>query len=280
MRIVAIFNKWWECDPALAALLNQNGRPAGLPWPILLGGVRERPNPAALPPENPVPLPRAVFQGKSWYGELWCISDLLEHLEDKTALQSSTERKARYMHKIFRGDPPDLVIAAGTAGFPDSVSQNGNVVVGTNCFVHDPNQGMPNPDSAWSSSLFDSLVSSILPHSSFETLLTIPKAPARFLIPPLKPAEDTAVLAGYGFVALSGVNVTDPAKYAQSDGDTLAAFDRAKTGCPAKSLETTHGLIRLQSTAPFLFISGITDRVGHFDTDVQARPFAQNTAPS
>jgi hypothetical protein len=36
----------------------------------------------------------------------------------------------------------------------------------------------------------------------------------------------------------------------------------------AKSLETTHGLIRAQSNAPFMFVSGITDRVGSFHDEV------------
>lgn len=280
MRILAIFNKWWECDPALAALLNQNGRPANLPWPVLLGGFRQRPTPSALPEENPAPLPRAIFYGRRCYTELWAISDLLEHLEDKTKFQSSTERKATYLHKIFRGEPPGLVIALGTAGFPDSLSQNGNVVVGTKCFVHDPNQEAPNPDSSWKSGPFDSVIESSLPQTVFAALTQIPKAAPRFLVPPLNPAAETAVLCNFDYVALSGVNVTDPAKYAQSDGSTLAAFAAFGTKLAAKSLETTHGLIRVQANAPFLFVSGITDRVGYFDSEVQARPFAQNTAPS
>ena len=44
-----------------------------------------------------------------------------------------------------------------------------------------------------------------------------------------------------------------------------------------RSLETTHGLIRVQADAPFIFISGITDRVGHFDDEVGSRSYAQNT---
>ena len=44
------------------------------------------------------------------------------------------------------------------------------------------------------------------------------------------------------------------------------------------SLETTHGIVRLQSEAPFIFVSGITDRIGHFNEDVGLRSYAQNFA--
>jgi hypothetical protein len=277
MRVLAIFNKWWECDPGIAALINQNGRPAGLPWPVSLAGIKQRPDRAALPPENPAPLARAIFYMKRFYVELWCISDLLEHLEDKPNFQSSTQRKAGYMGKIFRGESPGLVVALGTAGCPDARSENGNVVVGTKCFIHDPNGEASNPDSQWNVGPFDRIIDSSLSADSFKKICGIPKASARFLLPPLNPADAPRVLAEYPNVGLSGVNVTDYAKYAQADSDTLSAFNKLNSGLPAKSLETTHGLIRSQSSAPFLFISGITDRVGYFDTEVQPRPYAQNT---
>jgi hypothetical protein len=70
--------------------------------------------------------------------------------------------------------------------------------------------------------------------------------------------------------------VTDNAEY---ERDRLAAFaDRCPSSkAKAKSLETTHGLIRAQSNAPFMFVSGITDRVGHFHEEVDPSPYAQNT---
>ena len=42
------------------------------------------------------------------------------------------------------------------------------------------------------------------------------------------------------------------------------------------SIETTHGIIRAASAAPFLFVSGITDTVGRFDLEVTPRVYAQN----
>jgi len=95
---------------------------------------------------------------------------------------------------------------------------------------------------------------------------------------PLNAAPTGTALVDYDFVGLSSVNVTDSTQYAQADRATLEAFGRTHCSYPVKSLETTHGLIRAQSNAPFLYISGITDRVGYFDTDVKPRSYAQNTA--
>jgi hypothetical protein len=41
-------------------------------------------------------------------------------------------------------------------------------------------------------------------------------------------------------------------------------------------VETTHGVIRSCTEAPFAFLSGIVDRVGHFEDDVQPLVDAQN----
>ena len=43
-----------------------------------------------------------------------------------------------------------------------------------------------------------------------------------------------------------------------------------------RSVETTHGVIRSLSEAPFLYVSGITDTEGLFDFEVTPRVYAQN----
>lgn len=42
------------------------------------------------------------------------------------------------------------------------------------------------------------------------------------------------------------------------------------------SIETTRGLIRLMAGEAFIFVSGITDRFGHFNQDLGPRTAAQN----
>ncbi len=55
-RVLVVANKWWECDPALGALLNDNARPLGFPWPNPLQPPRKRPDQNHLPKENDAPL--------------------------------------------------------------------------------------------------------------------------------------------------------------------------------------------------------------------------------
>src|SRR5688500_10440701 len=121
-RVLVVVNKWWECDPLMAVLLHNQARPAAelgeRGWPRELHHPRERPNQKKLPLKDPHPRPRAVFNLERVDAEVWCISDLLEHLPDEPKYQSSSERKAERAPLIFEGAEPDLVIAVGTAGYP------------------------------------------------------------------------------------------------------------------------------------------------------------------
>ena len=139
-RVCIVVNKWWELEPVLWALLNDNARPADkLGWPSLNCHPRPRPNPARLPQEA-APAPRAVFSINGLNVEIWCISDLLEHLPNRD--QSSTEKKADQLPKIFEGDPPALTVAVGTASSVATESWNGTVVVGTRAFLHNYHPGI------------------------------------------------------------------------------------------------------------------------------------------
>jgi len=63
-RIVIIVNKWWECDPVMNVLLNDNARPAkALGWPTTLNHPHRQPS--APLPLNPNPQPRAIFALKN-----------------------------------------------------------------------------------------------------------------------------------------------------------------------------------------------------------------------
>ncbi len=279
-RVMVVVNKWWECDPALFAMLNDNARPSGSPWPTALQPARKRPDNKHLPPEDPAPKPRAVFPYKNFAAEVWCISDLLEHLESK--LQSSSEQKAKYLPKIFAyGAAPDLVMAVGTAESPDpDVSMNGSVVVGTKVFMVDGHPKGSNPLSNWTAGPFEKLIDSSLPRGDFDDLVRVdlPAACNRFLAVPLTPAEAPWVVADYINVALGAVNVTDYSEYGLVDPLTAKTFWSKVSDAKAGSIETTHGIIRVQSQSPFLFVSGIVDRFGHFDQEVNPRSHAQNTA--
>jgi hypothetical protein len=276
-RVLVIANKWWECDPILNMLLSNYANSAsGLGWPGFLNHPHHRPDKTNPPAERSWPVPRATFTLSNIIVEVWCVSDFLEHLPDEQEYQSSTKRKIEQLPRIFVGQRPDLVIAVGTASFPGETSENGNVVVGTNSFLH--NADPKNPYSDWNDGPFDTVIDSALDQSAFASITSIDSTVLdRFLVAPLNPATERKLIAECSYVALGTINVTDPKKYALADKETREAYETRNNPELAKSLETTHGLIRVQSEASFIFVSGIANRLGHFGDDVYPRLYAQNT---
>jgi hypothetical protein len=278
MRVLVVINKWWECDPALASMLNDNTRPPDSPWPEQLQPARPRPELAKEINQNPIP--RAIFPYRHFNAEVWCISDLLDSFS--TQQQSSSERKAGLLPKIFEfGPSPDLVIAVGTASTPDpAVNWNGGVVVGTGVFMNNGQPNGSNPDSNLNLPTFDQLIESSISLETFRKLASVDNVSIvnRFLPVPLNSSALPGISIGFGDVALGTVNVSQSSNYATCDPLTIKAFDGLQTAAKAVSLETTHGLIRVQSDSPFIFVSGIVNRFQQFGVDVVPRLDAQNTA--
>lgn len=279
--IIVVVNKYWECDAILAAFLGEAAPPVlRQHWPKVVEWPRARRNPprgsAPLAPDS-APQPRLEYALDDTTIELWCVSDLLEHLPDEGKYQSSSERKAERLQAILGRRTPDLVIAVGTAGAPvPSENWNGAVVVGSGVFAHDGDPA--NAHSRWSWT-FDTLVPSSLPPTTFAAVTAIGSSVLPRLLPtPRLPSSQRALFAQHDFVSLGTVNVTDYKKYATADAENLAAFAAAKTGTLAGSLETTHAVIRAILGGRFLFVSGIVNRLGHFDADVGAPGFNPDPA--
>ena len=270
-RVLVIVNKDWECAPVVGVLLNDEARPEEL-----------RDVPVDKPAQSDhTQAPRLIFTFNDVRAEIWCISDLLSHLKRTADFQSSTEWKSKNIGVIFEGQEPSLVIAVGTAGYPNQHTENGSVVIGSRVFIHNAHPNGDNPASNWTQGPFDTMLDSSLTETLFNELTVIETSPKmevldRFLAPPLNPVSRGDLIARHDFVSLGVVNVTDYSEYGVVDEETIAAFVSANNISLARSLETTHGLIRVQSDAPFLFISGIVDRVGHFAEEVQPRSYAQN----
>lgn len=177
--------------------------------------------------------------------------------------------------------PADLVIAVGTAAsYPIDVPNNGSVIVGSKVFMHNSHPNGENPCSNWQRGPFDEKVESSLPRDRFtqivSTLCCIPKL---FPVARNNPAAEVGIISCYDYVALNSINVTDYSEYEDKDNETLDTYNQNCSDDNCRSLETTHGLIRVAAgeNAPFLFVSGVVDRVGHFDDDVSDTPCSQNT---
>jgi hypothetical protein len=292
-RIAVVVNKWWECDPIMYSLLNDypKARPGKiLNWPDLA----RYPVPHRGQESHPWNKPRATFNHvDNVIIDVWCISDLLVDLPDKAKYQSSSEQKMNRLPVIYQNSCPDLLIAVGTAAYyPPYISNNGSVVMGTKCFMHDGHPASdPNNDSQLRNVPFDRVLTSMMSLGQFKALTDFsraitPPTPLSKLLFAVKidPAAKLDVYANCDFVACNTVNVTDYAEYEKKDLETVEAYNKL-TGSDGKnhSVETTHGLIRasaipIDGFIPFMFVSGIVDRYECFDIDVSDPSCPQNTA--
>src|SRR5260370_4076046 len=214
MRVLIVANKWWECDPALSAMLNNNARPPHSPWPYVLHPSRKVP--AQMPMFNAHHMPRAIFGYNHFRAEVWCISDLLDHYSP--ADQSSSEVKAELLHHVFdytepgrSHEKPDLVIALGTACTPiDIQNRNGCVAIGTSVFMYNGRSGCPTSTSNLQSHYFEQLLLSSITPQMFAAIaaMDVVSAANRFLAVPTNSSGVATFTIGLGDVALNTVNVT------------------------------------------------------------------------
>jgi hypothetical protein len=267
-RVLVFVNKVWEAAPLVCVLRNAKAIPNNFPTetqaqpisvPLIAGGTKNV-------------SPRLVFSGNNSLIEIWCIQDLM----DSSANSSSSEEKARVIPVVVQ-NTASMVISVGTGAFFDDRSFNGCVVVGSNVFVHNPYSQSPNPASNWVNANFDSLVSTN-PISAADQLGQglRPMLESRLLRCILNAENIPVLLASKDYVAVSTVNVTDYAAYVWADSESLAAKKQKGIRQPTGSVETTHGVVRLSTDAPFLFISGIANRVGYFNSENAPRDYAQN----
>jgi hypothetical protein len=286
-RILIMANKWWEADPLCGVLIHDKARPSSLtnfrylrypaPRPV-------RPKPGEPRPPDPKAEPRIIFECAGATIELWCLEELMNPAENS----SSSLEKARVLPgAINYAAAPDLVIAFGTAGSREGVHINGSVVIGRRVFIHDPRASTSDRKGMWTPPRPDQLIDSNYPKESLGKLDEQGRyaAEARFIPCPVMPADPPMVMLGNGFASLGVVNIINYDEYFWADKEAEDSFQRVvaeafKAANPVAqigSIETTHGIIRSASEAPFLFVSGITDTEGLFDYQVTPRVYAQNT---
>jgi hypothetical protein len=279
-RVMLIANKWWEADPLCWVLFHDKARPSVFcdyktkNYPSL----RVPNQPTEPRPRDPAAIPRFTFKCMGVTVEVWCLEELMNPAENP----SSAAEKARVLPAaIASGTTPDLVIAFGTAGSRPGLHINGCVVVGRRVYIHDAYNGVADRTGLWTPSKEDLVIESDLPVGVIQGISPESKhsAEARLLPPPIDPANPLLVMAGDGFISLGHVNCTNYDEYAWSPQRAVESFnDNASGSGEIGSVESTHGLIRLVSEAPFLYVSGIADPVGLFNLQVTPRVYAQNTA--
>ncbi|MCR9012110.1 hypothetical protein [Gabonibacter chumensis] len=265
--VMVLVNKNWEIEPVLSALTNPKLRPITLPFPEYIDTPKDG--------DNKMDTPRAIFRlspDKRNCTEIsiWCIEDLMS----PEVNSSSSEEKYRVLPSVIAKCNPQLVISVSTANYPveegSRFSANGSVYLGTNFFIHN---GHPdNPESNLQTPYEGQLLTG---HISSALLDTInrecgPAAVKKFITPSNAPATwgfTCEILPG--FSAVSSINITDYQEYDNQDKIAKQHFEAiAPLGYELKSIETTHGIVRVSTECPVIFLSPITDRLGHFDEDV------------
>jgi hypothetical protein len=186
------------------------------------------------------------------------------------------------------GPAPDFVVAFGTASFPDATPYNGCVVAGTNAYLFNPYRNPPagvvhDPTGDWDDAaevgtlltsnsgrgVFPLLSNSPNTRLSIDTRLT--PAPSYAATPPV-------FVPAANHIALSDLNITNYDDYVWADPMALKDCLAKNPAYPVGSVETTHGLVRSMSDAPFLFLSGITNRLGYLNEEQAPHAITQNFA--
>ena len=304
-KILIIANKSWEADPLINVFLNDKVCPEGFGQ----FNIKNHPFPEERKrkdyPNNPIPSSRIKFEYNAIIVKgnvikkitaevvVCCIQDLM----NPALSYSNTREKIRILPKIFEEvENPDYIIAFGTAGFPDPTNYDGCAVVGTQAFIHNPyadNREFKS-ESDWPhdwDDYLDTLLESSLtdyPGGFFRKISSDVHyhAEGRMLRSPLNPARPPVIIHGARYVALGIVNVIDYDHYVWADQQAIDIMKSKYKNEPIGSVETTHGVIRLvaeevyRTKPPFLFVSGITDRVKYFDMELVPRSYGQNFVAS
>jgi hypothetical protein len=262
-NILVVANKSWEVEPMLDSMTSKNIKPKELPFPATLNS----------PVNGKQNQPRAVFDFKDAENNpraratVWCIEDVM----DPAVSSSSSEEKWNKLPNVFGKEDFDITIAFGTAGFNDRyTSFNGSVVIGSEFFLY--NAKPDNTQSKFTHELIGKPIGSNLPDplkffKLFDT--SFKNTVESLLIPtPNNSCPKPKVLAASNYLALSNVNITNYEDYAWADEEGLASYHLTKHKSPIGSIETTHGIIRLASAFPTIFVSAITDRLTYFNAEV------------
>ncbi|RBB37539.1 hypothetical protein DPV79_21320 [Burkholderia reimsis] len=210
--------------------------------------------------------------------EVWCVTDL-------TLGKYGSREKANALKIVADSrSAPKLVVAFGTAAYPDPHIYDGCVVVGSNVFNFDPKVDGLDPADQW----IDRSIGSLQDNSKqsindniFQQLRGRLRLPieSRFLSPPISGVRAPFLLASASYVAVSDVNVAHVDDYAWADRDAIQALTRDHPRSTPGSVETTHGIIHASvKSDQFLFVSAIANRLGYFNMEVAPRNYAQDFA--
>jgi hypothetical protein len=289
-RILIFPNTPWEADALVAVFSNGQARPS---TEAELAGASPLFDSYYFPaqiasPQVAIPLASGAetktVSARLAYPnvEVWCVSDLM--VDNKNILAGSLEKARVLKYVADAGSPPTLVIAFGTAAFPDPHIYDGCVVIGSNVFNFSPKIDGLNPNGRWddpSIGKFQDNSKQFGNEAIFQNLRGRLRLPieSRFLSPPISGMRAPFLLASGSYVAVSDVNVASVDDYAWADREAVQALTVANPRSAPGSVETTHGIIHaIVGSDQFLFVSAIANRLGYFNMEAAPRNYAQDFA--
>lgn len=273
-RVVVLANTDAEADELMAVLNSRDVRPP------TLGAPQPSTSPRGL---------RGFYKANGVRVEFWCVWELADG--------DNTREKVRQLPNVIQPRDkvaPAMVIAFGTAAGHWDKSHNGSVVVGSAVLLH----SLPSLENkevtetlARQGIALDTIIESekgwkFLCDSNLTDFIKERRAEikAKFLKPPLNPAADPDLLLSADRLGLASINVINGNDYARADAETLSvaveAMSKSTKTFEVGGVETTHGIIRAftPKTAPFIYVTGITNRLGHFPDELMPRRAAQHVA--
>jgi len=292
-RVVVIANTSAEADGLMAVLHSADVRPPCLGAPLPAEQYIHQPS--STPPEGL----RGFYATNAVTVEFWCVWELYGGKQPI----DGTLNKVRQLPYVIQPPgkaPPAMVVAFGTAAGHWEKSYNGSVVVGSAVLLHSPTF-LEKKEMAEAAEVTKGLkgrcveLDTIVESDKGGKFLANPNVArafeekraeieAKFLKPPLNPAADPVMLLLPNGLGLSSINVSDPLQYARADKETLDvaldAVSKNKTTFEIGGVETTHGLIRAftPKDAPFIYVTAISNRLGHFPDELVPRRAAQHVA--
>ncbi len=283
-RILIFANTPWEADALVSVFSNAQARPptakeaetldeASIIFPSYFFPHRNHDVPRVTVPGSNIPVePRLAYDDV----EVWCVTDLAAG--QYTSLQKSIGLKALAATQ----EPPSLVVAFGTAAFPDPHLYDGCVVIGSGVFSFD-SQAAPAKERWTDASIGTPPNNTNQPLNQhvFKQLKGRLRMPieTRFLPPPYSSSHPPFLLAADNYVAVSDVNVGSVDNYAWADRKAIQAFTAACPRAIPGSVETTHGIIHASvKSDQFLYVSAITNRLGYINMELAPRNYAQDFA--
>lgn len=268
--IAVVVNKEWEADAVLSVLISSSSRPANLAIPVDIQFPLARTTRPSL-----TQLPRLIINQSGVSVACWCLDDLIPPgRESSDSNEKTSVLESLLGVRSMKG--ANCVIAVGTAGWPTEDPEAGAVVVGSRAFVCDP--AVPAAGELFSPVLCP-MESEIDPERGLKALReNASQVRHRFLPAPRGGLPDPNLYVSKDNLALSFVNVNDQTLYGAVADQVLAHC--ATRGLVPNCLDTTLGLISRYTESNFVFIAGISDRLGHFVDDVTPRQASQRFVAS